>query len=94
MDLEERLNLVTREPTEEIITKNELTDLFLNVSVPKHYIGIEISGLLHLGSLMLTGFKVNDFIRAGVNCTLFLADWHSFINNKLGADWDKIKPSL
>lgn len=90
MDLEERLNLVTREPTEEIITKNELTDLFLNVSVPKHYIGIEISGLLHLGSLMLTGFKVNDFIRAGVNCTLFLADWHSFINKKLGADWDKI----
>jgi tyrosyl-tRNA synthetase len=90
MDLEERLSLVTREPTEEIVTKDELSNLFLNVSVPKHYIGIEISGLLHLGSLILTGFKINDFIKAGARCTLFLADWHTYINNKLGGDWDKI----
>ncbi len=90
MDLEERLSLVTREPTEEIVTKDELSNLFLNVSVPKHYIGIEISGLLHLGSLILTGFKINDFMRAGVDCTLFLADWHTYINNKLGGDWGKI----
>jgi tyrosyl-tRNA synthetase len=90
MDLKERLSLVTREPTEEIVTKDELSNLFLNVSVPKHYIGIEISGLLHLGSLILTGFKINDFIRAGVECTLFLADWHTYINNKLGGDWGKI----
>lgn len=90
MDLEERLSLVTREPTEEIVTKDELSNLFLNVSVPKHYIGIEISGLLHLGSLILTGSKINDFMRAGVDCTLFLADWHTYINNKLGGDWGKI----
>jgi len=90
MDLEERLSLITREPTEEIVTKDELSNLFLNVSVPKHYIGIEISGLLHLGSLILTGFKINDFMRAGVDCTLFLADWHTYINNKLGGDWGKI----
>jgi tyrosyl-tRNA synthetase len=90
MNLKERLSLVTREPTEEIVTKDELSNLFLNVSVPKHYIGIEISGLLHLGSLILTGFKINDFIRAGVECTLFLADWHTYINNKLGGDWGKI----
>jgi tyrosyl-tRNA synthetase len=90
MDLKERLSLVTREPTEEIVTKDELSNLFLNVSVPKHYIGIEISGLLHLGSLILTGYKINDFIRAGVECTIFLADWHTYINNKLGGDWGKI----
>ena len=71
MDLEERLSLVTREPTEEIVTKDELSNLFLNVSVPKHYIGIEISGLLHLGSLILTGFKINDFMRAGVDLPSF-----------------------
>jgi tyrosyl-tRNA synthetase len=91
MDLEERLRLVSREPTEEIVTKDELYRLFLNVTTPKHYIGIEVSGLLHLGSLILTGFKINDFIRAGVRCTLFLADWHTYINNKLGRDWHKIK---
>jgi tyrosyl-tRNA synthetase len=90
MDLEERLSLVTREPTEEIVTKDELAKLFLNTSVPKHYIGIEISGLLHLGSLVLTGYKINDFMRAGIDCTLFLADWHTYINNKLKGDWNKI----
>ncbi|HET6730020.1 MAG TPA: tyrosine--tRNA ligase, partial [Nitrososphaeraceae archaeon] len=71
--------MVTQEPTEEIVTRDELYRLFLNVSTPKHYIGLEVSGLLHLGSLILTGFKINDFLRAGVNCTLFLADWHSYI---------------
>lgn len=90
MDLEERLSLVTREPTEEIVTKDELAKLFLNTSIPKHYIGIEISGLLHLGSLVLTGYKINDFMRAGIDCTLFLADWHTYINNKLKGDWNKI----
>src|SRR5918994_19738 len=73
-----------------MLTKDELSNLFLNVPVPKHYIGLEISGLLHLGSLILTGFKINDFMRAGVDCTLFLADWHTYINNKLGGDWGKI----
>ena len=90
MDLEERLSLVAQEPTEEIVTKDELSNLFLNVPIPKHYIGLEISGLLHLGSIILTGFKINDFMKAGVDCTLFLADWHTYINNKLGGDWDKI----
>jgi tyrosyl-tRNA synthetase len=91
MDIEERLQLVAQEPTEEIVTKDELRDLFLNSSSPKHYIGLEVSGLLHLGSLVLTGFKINDFIRAGVNCTVFLADWHTYINDKLERDWDKIR---
>ncbi|HEU5220585.1 MAG TPA: tyrosine--tRNA ligase, partial [Candidatus Nitrosotalea sp.] len=58
---------------------------------PKHYIGLEISGFMHLGSLILTGFKINDFIKAGVKCTVFLADWHTYLNNKLGGDWDKIR---
>src|SRR6187397_2458033 len=41
--------------------------------------------------LILTGFKINDFITAQLDCTVFLADWHTYINNKLGGDWDKIK---
>ena len=59
-------------------------------SSPNHYIGLEISGFLHLGSLISTGFKINEFIKAGVNCTIFLADWHTVINDKLGGDWDTI----
>ena len=90
MDVTEKIRLVTREPTEEVVTQEELLNLFNTNSQPKHYIGLEISGFMHLGSLILTGFKINDFIKAGVICTVFLADWHTYLSNKLGGDWDKI----
>ena len=91
MDVTEKIKLVTKEPTEEVVTQEELLNLFNTNSQPKHYIGLEISGFMHLGSLILTGFKINDFIKAGVKCTVFLADWHTYLNNKLGGDWDKIR---
>ena len=91
MDVQERLDLVTKEPTEEVITVDELRNLLETKSRPRHYIGLEISGVLHLGSLALTGFKINDFIKAGIETTVFLADWHTYINDKLGGDWNRIK---
>ncbi len=90
MDVTEKLDLIAKPPTEEIVTKDELLDLLKTNSSPKHYIGLEISGFLHLGSLISTGFKINDFIKAGINCTVFLADWHTLINDKLGGDWNTI----
>ncbi len=90
MDITEKIELVERPPTEEIVTHEELLELFKTNSSPKHYIGLEISGFLHLGSLISTGFKINDFVKAGVKCTVFLADWHTIINDKLGGNWDTI----
>src|SRR6266487_1571067 len=91
MDLEDRLFLISREPTEEVVTGPELRTLLETVACPRHYIGLEISGMLHLGSLILTGFKINDFINAQVQCTVFLADWHTYMNDKLRGNWAKIK---
>lgn len=90
MDVESRIGLVLREPTEEVVEVTQLRQLFETNSKPRHYIGLEISGKLHLGSLILTGYKINDFIKAGVNTNVFLADWHTYINNKLDNDWQKI----
>ena len=90
LDLNEKVELIKRPPTEEVVTNEELIDLFKTNSSPKHYIGLEISGFLHLGSLISTGFKINDFVKAGVKCTVFLADWHTLINDKLGGDWEII----
>lgn len=90
MDVESRIGLVLREPTEEVVEVTQLRQLFQTNSKPRHYIGLEISGKLHLGSLILTGYKINDFIKAGVNTNVFLADWHTYINNKLDNDWQKI----
>lgn len=90
MDISEKIELIERPPTQEIVTRDELIELLKTNPRPKHYIGLEISGFLHLGSLISTGFKINDFIKAGVKCTVFLADWHTMINDKLGGDWEII----
>jgi len=90
LDVTEKFDLIAKPPTEEIVTSDELMEMLKTNSKPKHYIGLEISGFLHLGSLISTGFKINDFIRAGINCTVFLADWHTLINDKLRGDWDTI----
>ena len=90
MDITEKVELIEKSPTEEVVTRDELINLFQTNSSPKHYIGLEISGFLHLGSLISTGFKINDFAKAGVKCTVFLADWHTLINDKLGGDWEAI----
>ena len=91
MDITEKVDLIQRPPTEEIVTQEELIELFKTNSSPNHYIGLEISGFLHLGSLISTGFKINDFVKAGVKCKIFLADWHTLINDKLGGDWETIE---
>lgn len=90
MDVISKAELIERPPTEEVVTHDELIELLKTNSSPKHYIGLEISGFLHLGSLISTGFKINDFLKTGVNCTIFLADWHTMINDKLGGDWETI----
>jgi len=90
LDPTEKVELIKRPPTEETVTEEELLELFKTNSNPKCYIGLEVSGFLHLGSLISTGYKINDFIKAGVNYTVFLADWHTLINDKLGGDWEKI----
>ncbi len=91
MDVTEKVDLIAKPPTEEIVTREELLELLKTNSKPKHYIGLEISGFLHLGSLISTGFKINDFIKAGVHCTVFLADWHTLLNDKLGGNFENIR---
>ena len=90
MDVETKIDIISREPTEEVVEVQELREIFQTNVKPRHYIGLEISGKLHLGSLILTGYKINDFIEARVQSSVFLADWHTYINNKLENDWEKI----
>ena len=91
MDIDSRLALVMRPPTEEVVTEAELRALLESEAAPRHYIGLEVSGFLHLGSLVSTGYKINDLIEAGARCTVFLADWHTMINDKLGGDEGRIR---
>ena len=91
MDVQTRLDLIQRFPVEEVVTSNDLQNILETNNRPKHYIGLEVSGFLHLGSLITSGYKINDLVEAGVDCTVFLADWHTVINDKLGGSWEAIR---
>jgi tyrosyl-tRNA synthetase len=91
MDIETKIKLVKRKPTEEVLTEAELRQLLETEARPRHYIGFEISGKVHLGTGLLTALKIRDFIEAGIKPTIFLADYHAWINNKLGGDLDAIQ---
>ncbi|MDH7517215.1 MAG: tyrosine--tRNA ligase [Candidatus Thermoplasmatota archaeon] len=75
--------------TEEVVTFEELKYV-LDKSKPKAYIGFEPSGTVHLGWKICTN-KIKDFIECGFDFTILLADWHAYINDKLGGDLEKIK---
>ncbi|NHK31223.1 MAG: tyrosine--tRNA ligase [Asgard group archaeon] len=90
MKIEERIRLITRN-AEEVILKEDIEPLFKRKKKPNAYIGFELSGRLHVGNGLLCSMKMHDLVNAGVNMTIFLADWHSWVNNKLDGDLDKIK---
>lgn len=91
MDPEEIINFILREPTEEVLTVNRLRSYLEEGRELRHYIGFEISGFVHLGTGLLCMQKVADFQRAGIKTMIFLADYHSWINKKLGGDLDTIR---
>jgi tyrosyl-tRNA synthetase len=82
MTTDEKIKLITRN-LEETLTEEELKTLIESGTPLRHYIGIEISGKVHLGTGLANLLKVKDLHDAGVETTIFLADWHTWINNKL-----------
>ena len=78
-------------PAQELIQKEEFVELLEKEKHPKTYIGFEISGKVHLGTGIVSMSKVKDFQSAGFDCTVFLADWHSWLNGKLGGDLATIR---
>jgi len=89
MDEEEKFNLLSRN-TEEIVTEEELRELLSTKRSPRAYIGFEPSGFVHAGWIICSN-KVRDFIDAGFDFTIFFADWHAYINDKLGGDIEAIR---
>jgi len=75
--------------TQEVVTLDEMKSV-IQKNKPRGYIGFEPSGSVHLGWKICTN-KINDFLAAGFDFTVLLADWHAYINDKLGGDIEKIK---
>jgi len=94
----DNLDLISRN-LEEVLTPAELKTLLdskrsLGPSGAEglvHYIGFEISGLVHLGTGLITALKIKDLQQAGVQCQILLADWHTWINQKLDGKIETIR---
>ena len=86
----DKLQLITHN-LEEILTVEDLNELIKKRKKLVHYIGFEISGLVHLGTGLATSIIIRNLQKAGIKTQILLADWHSWINEKLGGDLKKIK---
>lgn len=90
MDVEERYALITRN-VQELTTGEELKALLAKEDYqPTAYIGFEPSGLVHLGWALVAA-KIKDLCDAGIKVIIFWADWHAYINDKLGGDIENIR---
>jgi tyrosyl-tRNA synthetase len=87
---DQKIDLITRN-TQEVLTVEDLRHLIENGTPLTHYIGFEISGMIHLGTGLISMGKIADFLKAGARCQILLADFHSYLNNKLGGDWETIR---
>ena len=47
--------------------------------------------IMHIGMGLVCGNKIRDMVDAGFHFIIFLADWHSWINNKLGGKMENIR---
>lgn len=82
MTSEEKFDLITR-GLDEVLTPEALKELIASGTPLRHYIGFEVSGIPHIGHTFLAMQKVKDFVEAGVEVTIFIADWHTWLNRKL-----------
>jgi tyrosyl-tRNA synthetase len=90
MNLEERVALV-KEVAEEIVTEEDLRKIMSEKSHPLAYDGFEPSGFAHLGSGIMRAINLEDLQKVGIRFKILIADWHAWINNKLGGNLETIK---
>src|SRR5216117_2145944 len=90
MAIDERADRVLR-GTEEAVTRPELRALLDRGGTPRTYVGLEPSGLMHIGTALVIGSKVTDLVEAGFHAIIYLADWHAYINDKLGGNLDALR---
>lgn len=91
MDIETKIELICRPPTEEVLTPEDLRHLLETEEHPIAYNGWEPSGLVHLGTGVICAYKIKDFLEAGIRYKAYLSTWHAWLNNKMGGDLKLIK---
>ncbi|MBU1016643.1 MAG: tyrosine--tRNA ligase [Patescibacteria group bacterium] len=76
---------------QEIVSEPELLKLFEEKAHPTAYDGFEPSGIAPIHFGLLRAINVKKLLETGIYLKLFLADYFAYINNKVGADMEKIQ---
>ncbi|PIN75219.1 tyrosine--tRNA ligase [Candidatus Woesearchaeota archaeon CG10_big_fil_rev_8_21_14_0_10_37_12] len=79
MNVQEKLELIKRN-TQEIITEEELKNLFETKKQPVIYLGTAITSTPHIGYFVWVK-KMCDFMKAGCKVIVLLADIHGALDN-------------
>lgn len=86
MSVDKKLELIKRN-TEEIIGEDELKELLKSKKTPVIYWGTATTGKPHIGYL-LPALKIADFLKAGFQVKILLADVHATLDN---VPWEAVE---
>lgn len=87
LNIDSKIDLIEK-GTLEIISKDELKNIFDEKECPIAYIGYEPSGNIHLGHA-ITVLKMKQLQELGFKVKILLADYHAYLNGK--GNLDEIK---
>tara|TARA_Y100000310_G_scaffold202483_1_gene202682 strand:- start:16665 stop:17741 length:1077 start_codon:yes stop_codon:yes gene_type:complete len=90
MKPEEKIKLI-KSFAEEVVTEEELKELYKKKKKIIAYDGFEPSGQIHIAQGLLRAITVNKLTSTGINFKFLVADWFAMLNNKFGGDLKKIK---
>ncbi len=90
MDVDGKIELI-KDFAEEIVTEDELRNLFETKSHPVAYDGFEPSGIAPIHFGLLRAINLEKMLKAGIKFKLYLADYFAFLNNKLGGNLANIR---
>ena len=90
LNVDDKIEIV-KSFTDEIVTEDELRELFKGKKKYYAYDGFEPSGQIHIAQGLLRTITVNKLISIGVHFKFWVADWFAMLNNKLGGDLKKIQ---
>src|SRR3989338_4419873 len=90
LSVDEKISAI-RGFAEEIVSEEELRELFTTKKKIIAYDGFEPSGQIHIAQGLLRAITVNKLISTGIDFRFWVADWFAYLNGKMGGDLEKIK---
>jgi tyrosyl-tRNA synthetase len=90
MDVDDRYKRITQNSVE-LLTSEDLRARLSEKEELLGYIGFEPSGMMHIAQGIICARKIKDLNEAGCRMIVYLADWHAYINDKLGGNIERLQ---